>query len=74
MNIVVGARSAVFAPFKRLGVIIIDEAHEDTYRSDGSPRYNAIGVEKKRCEIEGAVLVLGTATPSLEDYHGAQNK
>lgn len=74
VNIVVGARSAVFAPFKRLGVIIIDEAHEDTYRSDGSPRYNAIGVAKKRCEIEGAVLVLGTATPSLEDYHGAQNK
>jgi len=74
VNIVVGARSAIFAPFERLGVIIIDEAHEDTYKSDGSPRYNAVGVARKRCEIEGAVLVLGTATPSLEDYHGAQNR
>lgn len=73
VNIVVGARSAIFAPFKRLGVIIIDEAHEDTYKSDGSPRYNAVGVAKKRCELEGAVLVLGTATPSLEDYYRAQN-
>jgi len=74
VSIVVGARSAVFAPFERLGAIIIDEAHEDTYKSEGSPRYDAIGVAKKRCELENATLIMGTATPSLEDYYDAQNK
>jgi len=74
VDIVVGARSAVFAPLKRLGAIIIDEAHEDTYKSEASPRYHAVGVAKKRCQIEDAILILGTATPSLEDYYLAENK
>lgn len=68
-KIVVGARSAVFAPIKQLGLIIIDEAHEDTYKSDQRPRYHAIDVARKRCEIEGGVLVLGSATPRIEDSY-----
>jgi primosomal protein N' (replication factor Y) len=72
VQIVVGARSAVFAPLKRLGLIIIDEAHEDSYKSDVRPRYHARDIAEKRCELEGAVLVLGSATPSLEDYYKAE--
>ncbi len=65
---VIGARSAVFAPFENLGVIIIDEAHETTYKQDNNPRYNAIDVAKMRCSYHQCALILGTATPSLEDY------
>lgn len=71
VQIVVGARSAVFAPMERLGLIILDEAHEDSYKSESRPRYHARDVAKKRCELDGAVLVLGSATPALEDYHRA---
>jgi len=71
-SIVVGARSAVFAPVERLGLIIIDEAHEDSYKSDMKPRYHAIDVAKKRCELEDAVLLLGTATPSVSDHYKAR--
>jgi len=66
-QIVVGARSAVFAPANQLGLIIVDEAHEDSYKSDQRPRYHAIDIARKRCEIEGSVLVLGSATPRIED-------
>lgn len=69
VDIVVGARSAVFAPLKRVGLIIIDEAHEDTYKSDVRPRYHARDIAAKRCQLESGVLVLGSATPSLEDYY-----
>jgi len=72
VDVVVGARSAVFAPFERLGLIVVDEAHEDSYKSDMQPRYHAVGVACKRCELEGAVLLLGSATPSLVDYYQAQ--
>ncbi len=74
VEIVVGARSAVFAPFERLGLIIIDEAHEDSYKSDVRPRYHAKEIAAKRCEMNDAVLVLGSATPSLEDYYKAIQK
>jgi len=72
VDVVVGVRSAVFAPFDNLGLIIIDEEHEATYKqSDTRPRYNAKEVAEKRCEIEKAVLVMASATPSLETYYKA---
>lgn len=72
VKIVVGARSAIFAPFQNLGLIIIDEEHESTYKSSQNPKYDTIEVAYKRAEIESAALVLGTATPSLETYYKAQ--
>ena len=71
VKIVVGARSAIFAPFKNLGTIIIDEEHESTYKSSQNPKYQTIEVARKRIEMEDASLILGTATPSLETYHRA---
>lgn len=73
VKIVVGARSAIFAPFNNLGLIIIDEEHETTYKSDQNPKYDTIEVAKKRADLENATLVLGTATPSLETYYKAKN-
>lgn len=72
VKLVVGARSAIFAPFKNLGLIIIDEEHENTYKSSQNPKYDTIDVAGKRCELENAILVLGTATPSIETYYKAQ--
>lgn len=71
VQIAVGARSAIFAPFDNLGLIIIDEEHETSYKSSMNPKYNAIEVGEKRCEIEKATLVLGSATPSIETYYKA---
>ncbi|HFI0140780.1 TPA: primosomal protein N' [Streptococcus suis] len=65
-QVVVGARSAIFAPLKNLGAIIIDEEHEATYKQDSNPRYHARDVAKLRADYNQAVLVLGSATPSLE--------
>lgn len=73
VSVVVGARSALFSPLKNIGIIIVDEAHEDSYKSDIKPRYHAIDVAKKRCELEQAVLVLGTATPRLVDQYQAEH-
>ena len=73
VDIVIGARSAIFAPLKNLGIIIIDEEHEHTYKSEQSPRYHAIEVADYRRQLEGAVLVLGSATPSIESYYKALN-
>lgn len=70
-TVVVGARSAVFAPFSRLGLIIIDEEHESTYKQEEVPRYHAREVAEERCRKEGALLILGSATPSLETYQRA---
>ncbi|SES73783.1 primosomal protein N' [Anaerobranca gottschalkii] len=73
VKIVVGARSAVFAPFKNLGVIIIDEEHESTYKQEVQPRYVTKDVAEYRISQEKGVLLLGSATPSVESYYYAQN-
>lgn len=70
-KVVVGARSAVFAPLKNLGIIIMDEEHESSYKQDETPRYHAREVAKWRAHYHHAPLVLGSATPSLESYSRA---
>ena len=70
-KIVVGARSAIFAPFNDLGLIVIDEEHENTYKSSINPKYSTYEVAMKRCSMSGSTLVLGTATPSVETYYRA---
>ena len=67
-RVVVGARSAVFAPVERLGIIIVDEEHEQTYLNDHHPRYDAREVAQRRCEQEHATLLLASATPSLKSF------
>ena len=69
--VVVGARSAVFAPFKQLGLIVLDEEHEASYKQDEAPRYHARDVALWRAKKHGAALLLGSATPSLESYNAA---
>jgi primosomal protein N' (replication factor Y) len=70
--VVVGARSAVFAPVPRLGLIVLDEEHEASFKQDSAPRYHARDVALERARSEGVPLVLGSATPSLESWHRAQ--
>ena len=70
-DIVVGTRSAVFAPLPKIGLIIIDEEQEETYNSDQAPRYKAVTVALKRAADHSAGLVLGSATPSVESYYRA---
>lgn len=67
-RIVIGARSAVFAPMERIGVVIVDEEHETSYKSDETPRYNAKSVAMYRANRHAATLILGSATPSLESF------
>lgn len=72
-KVVVGTRSAVFAPCDNIGLIIIDEEHEKTFKSENSPRYSAIRVASFIAKEKGAKLVLASATPSIESYYLAQN-
>ena len=71
VDIVIGARSAIFAPLQKIGLIVIDEEHESTYKSDQTPKYDAIEVAIKRTsdEAHGGVLILGSATPSVASYY-----
>jgi primosomal protein N' (replication factor Y) len=72
-DVVIGSRSAVFAPQPDLGLIVIDEEHEWTYKQDGSPHYHARDVAVKLAELTGALVLLGSATPDVETYHKARN-
>ena len=71
-RIVVGARTSVFAPLENIGAIIIDEEHETTYKSDHNPKYETVDVAYRRAQAHGAVLVLGSATPSVTSYSRAK--
>ncbi len=70
--VIVGARSAVFAPLPDVRLIVVDEAHESSYKQDSVPRYNAVDVARERMRRAGGAVVLGSATPALEDYARAR--
>ncbi len=72
IDIMIGPRSALFTPFERLGLVIIDEEHENSYKSESMPKYHAREVAGELCRMKNASLVLGSATPSVESYYRAK--
>jgi len=72
IQVVLGARSAVFAPFRNLGLVVVDEEQESSYKQGEKPRYHARAVALVRARLEGAAVLLGSATPSLESYHNTR--
>jgi len=73
VRVVIGARSAIFAPLENIGIIIIDEEHETSYKSDRTPKYDARGIATFRCRYNSALLIYGSATPSVENYCRAKS-
>ncbi|HEY8888892.1 MAG TPA: primosomal protein N' [Clostridium sp.] len=71
VKIAIGARSAIFLPFENLGLIVIDEEHEASYKSDSDPKFDAREIAYMKCELEDCILILGSATPSIESYYRA---
>lgn len=72
VKIVIGARSAIFAPFTNIGIIVIDEEHTSSYKQDNNPKYSAIDIANKRSKYHNCKVILGSATPMLEDYARAK--
>ena len=72
VKIVIGARSAIFAPLKNIGIIIIDEEHSESYKQENNPRYNTLDIASKRAEVHNCPIVLGSATPTIESYARAK--
>ena len=74
VDIIIGPRSALFAPFRNLGIVIIDEEHEGTYKNESAPKYHARDVAAKLVSMTGGILVMGSATPSIESYYLSKQK
>ena len=73
VDLVIGTRSAIFAPIKNIGLIVIDEEHEHTYKSESDPKYHARDIAAYRCGKNGALMLLASATPSLESFYKAES-
>ena len=74
ISVIIGPRSALFLPFADIGAIIIDEAHETSYLSDVTPKYDAREAAEKLAELHGALLLMGTATPDISAYYPDQKR